>query len=161
MDTMPSQSGSKASPDFDSDDEDSILGDNGDEGSKLGDEQKEIDFREDANCGDLDGDDVGDALLVAAKSFEDMFELEVAAFDKAENWVEHKVHLVASIRQLGLDTDCEKQGLKTTTKHQKRKIFPIWLKRGDIMLGELKKSRLLNLDRITIRSVAEAIPLRY
>jgi hypothetical protein len=90
-----------------------------------------------------------------------MFELEVAAFDKAENWVEHNSHLVTSIRQLGLDTDCEKQGLKTTTKQQKCKIFPFWLKRGDIMLGELKKSLLLNLDRITIRSVAEAIPLRY
>ena len=89
-----------------------------------------------------------------------MFELEVAAFDKAENWVEHKAHLVTSIRQLGLDTDCEKQGLKTTTKQQKRKIFRFWLEWGDTLLGELKKS-LLNLDRITIRSVAEAIPLRY
>jgi len=90
MDTMPSQSGSKAFSDFDyDDDEDSILGDNGDEGSKLGDERKEINFPEDANGGNLDGSDDGDALLVAAKSFEDMFELEVAAFDKAESWVEH------------------------------------------------------------------------
>ena len=65
MDTKPSQSGSKASPDFDSDDEDSILGDNGDEGSKLGDEPKEIDFPDEANGGDLDGDDDGDAFLFA------------------------------------------------------------------------------------------------
>ena len=69
-------------------------------------------------------------------------------------------HLVTSIRQLGLDADYEKQGLKTPTKLQVRKIFPFWLKRGDIMLGDLKKS-LLNLDRSTIRSVAEAISLRY
>jgi len=90
MDTMPSQSGSKAFSDFDyDDDEDSILGDNGDEGSKLGDERKEIDFPDEVNGGNLDGSDDGDALLVAAKSFEDMFELEVAAFDKAESWVEH------------------------------------------------------------------------
>jgi hypothetical protein len=46
MDTKPSQSGSKASSDFDSYDEDSIPGDNGDEGSKLDDEPKQIDFPE-------------------------------------------------------------------------------------------------------------------
>ena len=65
MDTKPSQSGSKAFSDFNSDDEDSTLGDNGDEGSKLGDEPKEIDFPDEANGGDLDGDDDGDAFLFA------------------------------------------------------------------------------------------------
>ena len=71
MDAKPSQSGLKELSDFDSNDQDSILGDNGDEGSKLGDEQKEIDFPDEANGGDLDGDDDdGDALLVAAKSFD-------------------------------------------------------------------------------------------
>ena len=54
MDTKPSQSGSKAFSDFDSVDEDSVLGDNGDEGSKLGDEPKEIDFPEEAKGGDLE-----------------------------------------------------------------------------------------------------------
>jgi hypothetical protein len=100
--------------------------------------------------------DDNEALLRAAHNFEDILVFEVEVFEQDEEWLERKARLVKSIRHLALEMDLGKQGLKSTIKLIASKVFPFWLKRGDNMIGALKRSLLL-LDRITTRTVASAL----
>jgi len=129
--------------------------DSDDEGGEMGDEPEEIDPNDETN-GEYNDRNENEALLSAAHNFEDIIGLEVEVLEKDEDWCERKARLVTSIHQLALEMDLGKQGLKSTIKLIARKVFPFWLKRGDNMLGALKRSLLL-LDRITTTTVASAL----